>query len=135
MLLNVSAVTLKPNFCRAPSTETYCRLCLVFERNGDQEGCHRSYYRERVNVPGLDNLFAVGHALEILAHGFCLLSLELNGYLVTAAACAADFWWVAHEAATFADMLPGVAALHSTAAAQHALTVPQLYSRHLRAVL
>lgn len=52
---------------------------------------------KRATVPGLDNLLAVSHALEILAHGFCLLSLELNGYLITAAACAADVWWVAHQ--------------------------------------
>ena len=39
-----------------------------------------------VTIPGLDNLFAVSQVFEILAHGFCLLSLKLNGYLVTAAA-------------------------------------------------
>ena len=37
-------------------------------------------------IPGLDNLFAVSQVFEILTHGFCLLSLKLNGYLITAAA-------------------------------------------------
>lgn len=37
-------------------------------------------------IPGLDNLFTISQILEIFAHGFCLLTLKLNGYLVTAAA-------------------------------------------------
>ena len=37
-------------------------------------------------IPGLDNLFTVSQVFEILTHGFCLISLKLNGYLVTAVA-------------------------------------------------
>ena len=52
----------------------------------DHEGGYMAWHKEHATIPGLDNLFTVSHALEIFAHGLCLLSLELYGYLTTAAA-------------------------------------------------
>ena len=107
-----------------------CPSLVPSTAENDQEGCYRSWYKQCATIPGLHNLLAVSHALEVLAHGLCLLSLELNGNLITAAADAALLFGQT-PAARFADMLPGVAATQSRPTGQHALTGLQLYSRQL----
>ena len=46
--------------------------------NANHPGLH-------LDLLGLDDFLAVRQALEVFSHGFCLLSLKLNGHLIAAA--------------------------------------------------
>ena len=74
-------------------------------------------------IPGLDDLFTVSQILEILAHGFGLLSLKLDGYLVTAGTNLHSHYTAERGFRSLAKPFYSVI--------QHALTCPQLYFHHL----